>query len=83
MQKYLRSFHQGAWSEYYGHLRTGYPSFAKTNPNHVAYRWMYPQSEYLTNPTNVAAAIQSQYSGSDVITAKPWWLKYYQINYLE
>ena len=75
MQKYLRSFHQGAWSAYYDHLRTGYPSFAKTNPNHIAYRWMYPQSEYLTNPTNVAAAIQSQYSGSDIITAKPWWLK--------
>lgn len=75
MQKYLRSFHQGSWSAYYDHLRTGYPSFAKANPNHIAYRWMYPQSEYNSNGANVAAAIASQYSGSDAITGKPWWLK--------
>lgn len=75
MQRYLRSFHQGGWSAYFDHLRTGYPSFAKTNPNHFAYRWMYPQAEYNSNATNVAAAIASQFSGSDAITAKPWWLK--------
>ena len=75
MQKYLRSFHQGGWSAYFDHLRTGFPNFAKTNPGHIAYRWMYPQSEYNSNSSNVAEAIKTQFAGSDVITAKPWWLK--------
>lgn len=75
MQKYLRSFHQGGWTAYFDHLRTGYPEFAKSNKNHIAYRWMYPAGEYNNNSANVSAAIASQFGGSDVTTAKPWWLK--------
>lgn len=75
MQKYIRSFHQGSWTAYFDHLRTGYPTFSKANPNHIAYRWMYPLKEYNSNSTNVAEAIKNQFAGSDVTTAQPWWVK--------
>lgn len=74
MQKYLRSFHQGSLSSYMDHLRTGYPEFRKGANVKTAYRWMYPQAEYNTNTSNVSAAIEKQFSGSDNIHAKTWWL---------
>ncbi len=74
MQKYLRSFHQGGLSSYLDHLRTGYPTFRKGANVQTAYRWMYPQAEYNTNGTNVSEAIQRQFSGSDNIHSKTWWL---------
>jgi hypothetical protein len=74
IQKYLRSFHQGGLSSYVDHLRTGYPEFRKGANVKTAYRWMYPQAEYNTNSTNVSEAIQRQFSGSDNIHAKTWWL---------
>jgi len=74
MQKYLRSFHQSGLSSYIDHLRTGYPEFRKGAGVKTAYRWMYPQAEYNTNGENVSAAIQKQFSGSDNINAKTWWL---------
>ncbi len=74
MQKYLRSFHQGGLSSYTDHLRTGLPVFRKGANVQTAYRWMYPQPEYNTNATNVTEAIQRQFSGSDNITTKTWWL---------
>lgn len=74
MQKYLRSFHQGGISSYLDHLRTGYPTFRKGANVKTAYRWMYPQAEYNTNGTNVSEAIQKQFSGSDNIHSKTWWL---------
>lgn len=74
MQKYLRSFHQGGLSSYTDHLRTGFPTFRKGANVPTAYRWMYPQPEYNNNATNVTEAIQRQFSGSDNITTKTWWL---------
>lgn len=75
MQKYLRSFHQGGYSAYYDHLRTGYPTLRKSTNVQTAYRWMYPQEEYNINNQNVAAAIQQQFSGNDNIRSKPWWVQ--------
>jgi hypothetical protein len=74
MQKYLRSFHQGGLSSYIDHLRTGYPEFRKGAGVNIPYRWMYPQAEYNTNGTHVSEAIQSQFSGSDNVHLKTWWL---------
>jgi hypothetical protein len=75
MQKYLRSFHQGGYSAYFDHLRTGYPSFRKSANVKTAYRWMYPQDEYNNNTTNVSDAIKSQFGGNDNINLQTWWLK--------
>lgn len=75
MQKYLRSFHQGGYTAYFDHLRTGYPSFRKSDNVKVAYRWMYPQDEYNNNTEQVAAAIKSQFGGNDNINLQTWWLK--------
>jgi hypothetical protein len=35
-------------------------------------RWRYPQQEYTTNETNVKAAIQSQFAGSDGVDDVMW-----------
>ncbi|GHE28632.1 SusD/RagB family nutrient-binding outer membrane lipoprotein [Sphingobacterium griseoflavum] len=75
MQKYLRSFHQGGYSAYFDHLRTGYPTLRKSANVQTAYRWMYPQEEYNINSAHVAAAIQSQFNGNDNIRNKPWWVQ--------
>lgn len=75
IQKYIRTFHQGGYGAYFDHLRTGYPLLRKANNVQTAYRWMYPQEEYNNNTENVSAAIQSQFTGNDVITVKPWWVK--------
>lgn len=75
MQKYLRSFHQGGLASYIDHLRTGYPEFRKGTGVTIPTRWMYPQAEYNTNGANVSEAIQRQFSGSDNIHSKTWWLQ--------
>ncbi|WP_223857473.1 SusD/RagB family nutrient-binding outer membrane lipoprotein [Sphingobacterium micropteri] len=74
MQKYLRSFHQGGYSSYFDHLRTGYPTLRKATNVNVAYRWMYPQAEYNQNTQHVSDAIQRQFNGNDNIHSKTWWL---------
>ena len=75
MQKYLRSFHQGGYSSYFDHLRTGYPEFRKAANVQTAYRWMYPQDEYNQNTKHVSEAIERQFGGNDNIHNKAWWLK--------
>lgn len=75
MQKYLRSFHQGGYSAYFDHLRTGFPTLRKSANVKVAYRWMYPQDEYNNNKKQVADAIQKQFNGNDNINLKTWWLQ--------
>lgn len=76
MQKYLRSFHQGGYSAYYDHLRTGYPEFRKAQGVRIAYRWMYPQDEYNVNSDHVSEAISRQFAGSgDNTHTKTWWLQ--------
>lgn len=75
LHKYLRSFHQGGFSAYFDHLRTGFPFLRKANNVQIAYRWMYPLDEYNNNTEQVATAIQSQFDGNDAINIKPWWIK--------
>jgi len=75
MQKYLRSFHQGGYTAYFDHLRTGYPSLLKADNVKIAYRWMYPQDEYNNNTVQVSEAIKRQFSGNDNINLQTWWLK--------
>ncbi len=75
VQKYLGSFHQNGLSSYIDYLRTGYPEFRKGTGVNTAYRWMYPQAEYNTNGAHVSEAIQRQFSGSDNIHSKTWWLQ--------
>ncbi len=75
MQKYLRSFHQGGYSSYFDHLRTGYPTLRKASNVRTAYRWMYPQKEYNQNTAHVEEAIKRQFGGNDVIQQATWWVK--------
>lgn len=75
MQKYLRSFHQGGYSAYCDHLRTGYPTMRKAASVRTAYRWMYPQKEYNQNTAQVDAAIKRQFNGNDAIQQETWWTK--------
>ncbi|MBO9618022.1 MAG: SusD/RagB family nutrient-binding outer membrane lipoprotein [Niabella sp.] len=82
-QKYLAGFLQGSdYNAWYENRRTGYPAFvlnAATNRNTPAtqfpVRWMYPQLELDNNGANVAAAIQSQYGGTDDANQVMWLLK--------
>ena len=74
-QKYLRSFHQNAWSSYMDYLRTGYPNFRKLPHTATAYRWMYPQLEYNMNAAHVSEALKRQFNGVDRIQEIPWWVK--------
>ncbi|MCD2424668.1 SusD/RagB family nutrient-binding outer membrane lipoprotein [Niabella pedocola] len=82
-QKYLAGFLQGCdYNAWYENRRTGYPAFvlnSATNRNLPAtqfpVRWLYPQSELDVNADNVAAAIQSQYGGSDDANQVMWLLK--------
>ncbi len=74
-QKYLQSFLQGGWTAYYDQLRTGYPEFRALPDRTPPTRWMYPNSEYQENGTNVAEAITRQFgNGNDNIRETPWWL---------
>ncbi|GAB4107844.1 SusD/RagB family nutrient-binding outer membrane lipoprotein [Echinicola sediminis] len=77
MQKYLQSFFQLGWTSFYDHHRTGgYPSFRRPAGVEVPYRWIYPQSEYNYNASNVASAITNQFGeGNDHIDEMTWWLK--------
>lgn len=76
IQKYLRSFHQGGYSAYFDHLRTGYPDFRKATGVRIAYRWMYPQAEYNNNADHVSEAIARQFNtAGDNTYSKTWWLQ--------
>lgn len=75
-QKYLRTFFQSGWTAFYENLRTGYPEFRRPQGVTIPYRWIYPQSEYDNNRTNVSKAIASQFgAGNDKINQLVWWLK--------
>ena len=73
-QKYLTSFLQGGWTQYYDYLRTGYPYFKFTNANTPPKRFVYPNDEYNNNTRNLEEAINSQFNGNDGIRETPWWL---------
>lgn len=77
MQKYLQSFFQLGWTSFYDHHRTGgYPSFRRPAGVEIPYRWIYPQSEYNYNASNVTDAISRQFGeGNDQISKMTWWLE--------
>ncbi|UCS94737.1 SusD/RagB family nutrient-binding outer membrane lipoprotein [Echinicola marina] len=77
MQKYLQSFFQLGWTSFYDHHRTGgYPSFRRPAGVEIPYRWIYPQSEYNYNASNVTEAISRQFGeGNDQINKMTWWLE--------
>jgi Starch-binding associating with outer membrane len=78
-QKYLAFYQNSGWEAYYNWRRTGIPTFStgpgNGNSNRVALRFQYPSAEKSINATNVNAAIQSQFSGTDDINAKMWIVK--------
>ena len=78
-QKYLSFYQNSGWEAYYNWRRTGIPAFhtgpGNGNSNRIALRFQYPSAEKSINATNVNAAIQSQYAGTDDINAKMWIIK--------
>lgn len=75
-QKYFTSFLQTGWRMYFDYLRTGYPKLPYETTATPPTRWMYPNSEYTENATNVAKAIENQFgAGNDKTRAITWWLK--------
>ncbi|WP_010251537.1 SusD/RagB family nutrient-binding outer membrane lipoprotein [Myroides injenensis] len=74
-QKYITMFHQGGWTIYYDHLRTGFPEFKVATGMTAPTRWIYPSSEYNQNQNHLQDAIQRQFAGSDNIKGISWWLK--------
>lgn len=81
-QKYIATFLQNNWVQFYENRRTGFPEI-KIDPNtsmntgyedQIPVRWMYPQSESDSNKANVEEAIKRQY-GEDNVNASMWLLK--------
>jgi len=82
MQRYLGTFMQSGFDNYFEFRRTGYPVLPvnpASNNNTVAdkipVRWMYPSSEVNYNTDNLNKALQSQYGGNDDYNEKMWLLK--------
>ncbi|MEO6219050.1 MAG: SusD/RagB family nutrient-binding outer membrane lipoprotein [Ginsengibacter sp.] len=78
-QKYLAYARNSGLQAYYQWRRTGVPSFnagpGTGNGGKIPLRFQYPSNEISANGTNLSAAVQSQYSGSDDINAKMWLIK--------
>jgi hypothetical protein len=82
-QKYLAKFLQGSkYQSWFENRRTGYPVFVlntATNLNtpsgNFPLRWLYPSNELNYNSANLAAAVASQYAGSDDNNQTMWLLK--------
>ncbi|WP_417886030.1 SusD/RagB family nutrient-binding outer membrane lipoprotein [Zunongwangia sp.] len=73
-QKYITTFLQSGWTQYYDYLRTGFPEFDYKAEQTPPKRFVYPTNEYNNNTANLEAAIKSQFSGNDGIRQTPWWL---------
>lgn len=78
-QKYIALFMQSGWEAFYEQRRTGIPTFntgaGTYNNGKIPKRWLYPQSEYDYNKSNVDAAVQSQYGGDDDTNGEMWLVK--------
>jgi len=80
-QKYVSFFLNSGFETFYQWRRTGIPSFKEggtgigTPSFKIPLRWQYPVDETNYNPTNNKAALQSQYGGTDDLTAKMWLIK--------
>lgn len=79
IQKYLANNLNSGWESFFTQRRTGIPVFdvsgAGVINNRIAYRWNYPESEYLLNGDNVREAVARQYPDGDNIYSKMWILK--------
>ncbi len=80
-QKYVAFWQNSGWEPYYNWRRTGVPAFHQggagigTANLMIPIRWQYPNDEQVSNTTNYNAAIQSQFGGTDAITATMWLTK--------
>lgn len=79
-QKYISFYMQCGWEPFYNQRRTGIPLFETSgdgilNGGKIPKRWMYPESEYIHNKDNVAAAVERQYPNGDNINGLMWLLK--------
>jgi hypothetical protein len=76
MQKYIALFMNSGWEAFFEQRRTGIPILSvgpgTYNNGLVPKRWLYPQSEYDYNMTNLTAALQRQYSGNDNVNSVMW-----------
>lgn len=79
LQKYLAFARNSGLQAYYQWRRTNIPSFSagpgSGNGGVIPKRYQYPGNEISANGANLAAALQSQYGGSDDINAKMWLIK--------
>lgn len=81
-QKYLAFFQNSGLEAFYNQRRTGVPTFL-TGPGtgyggstpRIPKRWLYPSAEQTTNATNLSAALQSQFGGTDTKDGDLWILK--------
>jgi hypothetical protein len=78
IQKHIAMFMNSGWEAFMEQRRTGLPVLSvgpgTYNPL-VPKRWLYPGSEYNYNADNVAAAVQSQFSGDDDVNKLIWLLQ--------
>jgi hypothetical protein len=80
-QKYIAFWQNSSWEAYYNWRRTGVPAFSQGGtgigtPNlQIPVRWQYPVDEATFNTTNWQAAVSSQFSGNDAVTATMWLTK--------
>jgi len=80
-QKYVSFFLNSGFESFYQWRRTGVPAFKEggvgigTPTFKIPLRWQYPVDEVNYNKTNNAAAISSQYGGTDDLNAKMWLIK--------
>ena len=78
-EKYLAYARNSGLQAYYQWRRTGVPAFSAGpgtgNGGKIPLRYQYPSNEITANGTNLKAALQSQYGGSDDINAAMWLIK--------
>jgi hypothetical protein len=76
IQKYIAFFMNSGYEAFYEQRRTGMPTFnvgpGTYNDMKVPKRWLYPQTEYDYNPSNLATALQGQYGGNDDVNGVMW-----------
>jgi len=80
-QKYVSFFLNSGFEAFYQWRRTGVPAFKEggvgigTPTFKIPLRWQYPVDEVNYNKANNAAALASQYGGTDDLNAKMWLIK--------
>jgi hypothetical protein len=76
IQKYIAFFMNSGYESFYEQRRTGIPTLSvgpgTYNDMKVPKRWLYPQTEYDYNQSNLGTSLQSQYGGSDDVNGVMW-----------